>query len=87
MVNVTGVLSALKHPDPLADMHILSVPLTLTVSRNDYFKKKNQELNLKKQTKKTRGFKVKFANPVCLHLYIRLLRVSDVYTLTLTYLG
>lgn len=29
MVSVTGVLSALKHPDPLrADMQILSVPLT-----------------------------------------------------------
>lgn len=29
MVSVTGVLSALKHPDPLrTDMQILSVPLT-----------------------------------------------------------
>lgn len=29
MVSVTGVLSALKHPDPLrADVQILSVPLT-----------------------------------------------------------
>lgn len=33
MVSVTGVLSALKHPDPLrADMQILSVPLTLPLS-------------------------------------------------------
>lgn len=48
MVSVIGVLSALKHPDPLADMHILSVPLTLTVSRT-YFFFKNQEINLNKK--------------------------------------
>lgn len=50
MVSVTGVLSALKHPDPLAYMHSLSVPLMLTVSRNDSFLKIKKLI--KKQTKK-----------------------------------
>lgn len=45
MVSVTGVLSALKHPDPLrTDMQILSVPLT-----QPYWIKKYKVIHQKKQ--------------------------------------
>lgn len=44
MVSVTGVLSALKHPDPLrADVQILSVPLTQL-----FWIKKNKVIHLNK---------------------------------------
>lgn len=37
MASVTGLLSALKHPDPLrADMQILSVPLAQPLSIKKY---------------------------------------------------
>lgn len=47
MVSVTGVLSALKHPDPLRiDMQILSAPLTQPF----FLKKKKKRTNKTQRT-------------------------------------